>query len=46
MGNMKDNNKNTKPNSLGVKLSKAYKSTELNELKLKAYLAAVKPSKS
>jgi hypothetical protein len=45
MDNMKPN-KETKPKSLEVKLSKVYKSTELNEIKLKTYLETVKPSKS
>ena len=45
MDNMKPN-KETKPKSLEVKLSKVYKSTELNEIKLKTYLATVKSTKS
>ena len=43
---MKDNKKETKPKSLEVKLSKTYKSTELNELKLKSYLETIKSEKS
>ena len=40
----KDNS--TKDKSMDIKLSKVYKSTELNEIKLKTYIATVKPPKS
>ena len=44
--NMKKKDNSTKDKSMDIKLSKIYKSTELNEIKLKTYIATVKPSKS
>jgi hypothetical protein len=43
---MKEKDNSTKDKSIDIKLSKVYKSTELNEIKLKTYIATVKPSKS
>ena len=43
---MKEKTKSPKNKSMDIKLSKVYKSTELNEIKLKTYIATVKPSKS
>ena len=43
---MKEKDNPTKDKSMDIKLSKVYKSTELNEIKLKTYIATVKPSKS
>ena len=44
--NMKEKDNKPKDKSMDIKLSKVYKSTELNEIKLKTYIATVKPSKS
>ena len=44
--NMKKKDNSTKDKSMDIKLSKVYKSTELNEIKLKTYIATVKPYKS
>ena len=43
---MNKKDKSPKDKSMDIKLSKVYKSTELNEIKLKTYIATVKPSKS
>ena len=43
---MKEKDKSAKDKSVDIKLSKVYKSTELNEIKLKTYIATVKPSKT
>ena len=43
---MKEKDNKPKDKSMDIKLSKIYKSTELNEIKLKTYIATVKPSKS
>ena len=43
---MSKKDKSTKDKSMDIKLSKVYKSTEVNEVKLKTYIATVKPSKS
>ena len=43
---MSKKDKSAKDKSMDIKLSKVYKSTELNEIKLKTYIATVKPSKS
>jgi hypothetical protein len=43
---MKEKAKSPKVKSMDIKLSKVYKSTELNEIKLKNYIATVKSSKS
>jgi len=42
---MKEKAKSPKDKSIDIKLSKIYKSTELNEIKLKSYLETVKPTK-
>ena len=43
---MKEKAKSPKTKSIDIKLSKVYKSTELNEVKLKSYLETVKSTKS
>ena len=43
---MSKKDKSEKDKSVDIKLSKVYKSTEVNEVKLKTYIATVKPSKS
>jgi hypothetical protein len=43
---MSKKDKPAKDKSMDIKLSKVYKSTEVNEVKLKTYIATVKSSKS
>lgn len=44
--NMKQKDKKVKEKSMDIRLSKSYRSTEVNQEKLKTYLQTTTPSKS